>query len=248
MSLSDLLFESAISDLRDNIRTRTLQEFIDVFDPGLTAVGSAFGSDFLEEARTELLNYGVDGIAVESAFSPAIYKDKHVIISIVCETTDPTEPMGRGQRMLTYPGDPGDPPTYKLEFGCPVQDMIGVYIMAPNRPILRVLDLLIKSNIYGALQWFVSNGTSGPRWVRTSDLAPVTHLVGTETVLKYVRKQTWAVFSNLNIRPFGGDAVVPKNIVVHATGTIVTSVVDPETRVVTPLTSTSVGQVEPKLG
>jgi len=237
LSLSDLLIETALVDMRDRFLAGTLEDYAMVFDPVIS-------STLVEDTWNTMRAWGKDGFAIEAAFAPVVYKDAHVIVSVVCENTNPHEVFSHAgiTRQVS-----SDPVAYGVMYGGPVEDTIGVYIMAPNRPILRMVDLLIKSTIYSATTWLVENGTSGPSWENTSDLAPVTAMVGTETVLKYVRKQTWKVWSNLVVRPFGGTVVTPKQILVHAAGTFVTKVPDPDTRTYTDLTGTSDGRVTPVL-
>lgn len=239
-----MLVEALLTDMRDRLLAGSLGDFSVVYDPVYTIDGSAFGSSFIEDAWNTLQGYGKDGIAVEAAFAPAVYRNAHCIISVVSANTEPDTVFHNAGDMRLM----GSTPSYGVEYGGPVTDIIDVYIMAPNRPILRVLDLLIKSTIMDAGKWFTDNGASGgPEWLRTSDLTPVTTMVGTETVVKYVRKQSWRVYSSLVVRPFGGRSASYKHILVHATGTYVSSVVDPDTRTSTPLNGTSEGQVVPAL-
>lgn len=242
MSMSDLLVETALADLKERILTQPFDDFEIVFDTFINSFVADANTNLslVKEVWDQLVSYGRDGLAVESAFAPAVYKNAHVIISVVCENSASEGPvLGNG-------GGAARPITdtqYGIEYAGPVRDTIGVYIMAPNKPVLRLLDLLVKSTLCSAITWMNENGVEGPYWDRTSDLAPITQMVGKETVLKLVRKQSWTCFATEAVRPFGGRFVTPKQIIVHAAGTFVSSVPNPETRTFTPLASTSAGRV-----
>jgi len=227
--------------MKDRLLAGTFTDFETVFDPFITAfvVDPDTNLTSLREAWDAIISYGRDGFAVEAAFAPAVYKNAHIIVSVVCENSEPEGPtLGNG-----YGGPRQLGNGYGIEYSTPVTDNIGVYIMAPNRPILRMLDLLVKSTLFSSISWMNENGVAGPIWIRTSDLAPVTQMMGKETVLKFVRKQTWQCHTALEVKPFGGVAASPKHILVHAAGTFVSSVPNPETRTVTPLDGTTQGRV-----
>lgn len=246
MNLTDVLVETALQDIKNKLYEGTLEDFQAMFNSITNSYISKGPSDeisLVEDVWNALQSYGRDGFAVEAAFAPVVYAKSHVIVSVVCENSDPIEPVffnSGGPRSLEN--------GYEVEFSCPVVDSIGIYVMAPNRPVLRFVDLLVKSAILSNTKWFIDMGASGPIWASSSDLAPVTAMVGKETVLKYVRKQTWNFHTQLAIRPFGGRVVTPKHILVHAAGTFVSKVPNPETRTVTELDGTTQGKVTPVMG
>lgn len=247
--LTDVLVETLLADMKANLYAGTLEQFEKVFPPEIhTYLSNAdTGKTTIEEIWDQLQAYGVDGFAVEAAFAPPVYKNAHVIVAVVCENSEPNgPPLLNGAHAVTQQAL--ELYEYAVEFSMPVTDSIGIYIMAPNRPILRFVDLLVKSTLFSATSWLNENLINGPIWNNTSDLAPVTQLVGKETVLKYVRKQTWNFHSNLAVRPFGGRIIPLKQIIVHAVDTFVNSSPNPETREVTPLDSTSQGRVKPVTG
>ena len=69
---------------------------------------------------------------------------------------------------------------------------------------------------------------------------------GTETVLKYGRKQTWAWETNLQLRTLGRPQFTKKPILVHTEGTFVDAVADAATRTYTPLVGKTPGGVKPQ--
>jgi hypothetical protein len=233
--LSDLLFETSIENARVRFFEGTLEDFEAVF-------GVTISPELIEMVWDQINEWGPDGFRVEAAFSPVVYKDSHIIISIVCENCEPQLPVGYsvGPTLTSV-----SPDIRELEASTPQTESIGVYIMAPNREVLRLLDLFIKSTLIFDQDWFIEKGINRPLWIRTSDLAPVEVAAGNETVLKYVRKQTWGVDSVFALRPFGGQIVSPKKILVHRSGTFVNSVPNPETRTYEELNGTTAGGVTP---
>lgn len=241
MSLSDVLVEVALTDMRDRLLSGTFEDFAEVFD---AVIESDTAPGLAQDVWDTIIGWGKDGIVIEQAYSPAVYKNAHVIIAVSCEKSAAHEVFNHTGEVRQISAQD---PKYGIEFGGPVEDMIGIYIMSPSRWVMRFLDLLIKSTIYAAGRWFTQNGTSGAMWQTTSELQPVNVMMGTETVQKYVRKQAWTVFNNLVIRPFGGTVVTPKPILVHAEGTFVSKVPNPDTRTFTDLDGTSAGGVTPVL-
>ncbi len=238
MAIADMYVETALAEMKDRLFAGTLADFQYVFDPRIDAQITA-------DVWNMIMAWGKEGLQIESAFSPAVYPNANAIISVVDEEANPDgPPMFNGGDVRNLDSTP----TRGREYSMPEEDLVGIYIMTPNKPVLRLLDLLVKSTIFSATAWLVQNGLSGPIWLRTSQLAPVKEMTGTETVLKLVKKQTWKIIDTLTVRPFGGVVITPKKIVVHAVGTYVTAVPDPDTRTMSPLASTSEGRVTPVLG
>lgn len=233
--LSDLLFETSIENAKERFFDSPYEDFAAVFGPTISPELSESVWDIIQ-------SWGRDGFRVEAAFSPVVYKDSHIIVSIVCENCEPQLPMGYSTGPVLTSVNPN---VSELEASSPQAESIGIYIMAPNRDVLRLLDLFIKSTLIFDQDWFIEKGINRPLWLRTSDLAPVEVAAGNETVLKYVRKQTWMVDSVFALRPFGGQIIPPKKILVHRSGTFVNSVPNPETRTYEELNGTTAGGVTP---
>ena len=233
--LSDFLIEASLENAKTRFFEGSYSDFAVVF-------GSTVSSEMSQLVWNQIKSWGEDGFRVEAAFSPVVYKDSHIIISVVCENVDPMVPLGY-QNTSTLTDD--NPVEYQMEASGTTQETIGIYVMAPNRHVLRLLDLYVKSTLIFDQDWFIEKGINRPVWVRTSDLAPVEVARGTETVLKYVRKQTWMVDSVFALRPFGGQIVSPKQILVHRSGTFVNAVPNPETRTYEELNGTTAGGVTP---
>jgi hypothetical protein len=233
--LSDLLIETSLENAKERFFEGTYADFAAVF-------GATISPAVSQLVWNQLQFWGRDGFRVEAAFSPVVYKDSHVIISVVCENCEPNVPLGYA---ISPTVTAVSPTVRELEASSVQVETMGVYIMAPNRDVLRLLDLFVKSALIFDQDWFLEKGINRPVWVRTSDLAPVEVARGNETVLKYVRKQTWTVDSVFALRPFGGQIVSPKQILVHRSGTFVNAVPNPETRTYEELNGTTAGGVTP---
>lgn len=235
MAYADFHIEAILAEAKARFFERSFDDFAYVFD-------SFIPTSTVQNVWDKLRAWGPDGFQVESAFTPGVYKDAHLIVSIVHEVSDPEGPVmnNAGNVRLV-----GSTPSYGVEFSQPVNEVIAIYIMTHHRDVLRLIDMFIKSAIFSAARYLVDNGLSGPFWKSTNQLAPVEAMAGKETVLKLVRKQVWNIFDNPTVRPFGGEEIVPRQILVHATGTFVNSVPNPETRTMTPLSATSQGRVTP---
>lgn len=235
--LSDFLIELSLANAKERFFQGDYNDFASVFgstiDPGLTQL-----------VWNQLQTWGQDGFRVEAAFSPAVYKNSHIIISIVCENCEPELALGYNVGPVVTSQSPL---VREVEANGVQREAIGIYIMAPNRDVLRLVDLFVKSTLIFDQDWFVEMGINRPMWTRTSELAPVETEGGTETVLKYVRKQTWVVDSVFALRPFGGQVVSPKTILVHREGTFVNAVPNPDTRSYDNLNGTTAGGVTPTL-
>lgn len=233
--LTDLLFETSLENAKERFFEGTYSDFAAVFGPTIS-------TDLSQAVWNQVQSWGRDGFRVEAAFSPVVYKDSHIIVSVVCENCEPQLPLGYSTGPVLTAVNPN---VSELEASSTQSESIGVYIMAPNRDILRLIDLFVKSTLIFDQDWFIEKGINRPLWGRTSDLAPVEVARGTETVLKYVRKQTWSVDSVFALRPFGGQIVSPKQILVHRSGTFVNAVPNPETRTYEELNGTTAGGVTP---
>jgi hypothetical protein len=233
--MSDFLIELSLANARERFFNGTYADFAAMFgvtiDPGLVQL-----------VWNQINAWGEDGYRVEAAFSPVVYKDSHMIISVVCENSDCDMSLGYNVGTVLTNDNPVE---RQVEANGVQRDVIGIYIMAPNRDVLRLMDLFVKSTLIFDQNWFLEMGINRPIWSRTSDLAPVEMEGGTETVLKYVRKQTWVVDSVFALRPFGGQILSPKQILVHRSGTFVNAVPNPDTRTYDELNGTTAGGVTP---
>lgn len=234
-TLSDVLFEECLSAAFAQMMSGTFDDFYEVFR-------SCLREETVQKVWDKLQEWGEDGVHVQAAFAPTVYKDTVCLVSVVCEDTQPHAPFDYGgeTRLLeganntTYPG---------VEYSAPVEDTIGIYIMAPNRMTLRVLDLFVKSALLSNQGVFWDDGASRPIWLRSTDLAPV-EVTTNESVLKYTRKQTWLMHSNMALRPYGGEAPVALPVLVHADGTFVDAIPDANTRTYQQLVGKTPGGVK----
>jgi len=234
-TLSDVLFEECLSSAVETMLAGTFDDFYEIFR-------SCVKEDTVLEVWNKLQEWGEDGVRVQAAFAPTVYKGMVCLISVVCEETQTHAPFDYGGDVRRLEGAPGD--FYNgVEFSAPIEDTIGIYIMAPHRMALRVLDLFVKSALLSNQEVFWGDGGARPVWLRSSDMAPV-EVKTNESVLKYVRKQTWSMSTYLALRPYGGRRRVELPILVHADGTFVDAVPDATTRTYEQLTGKTPGGVK----
>lgn len=236
-TLSDILVEECLASAVEEMLTGTFDDFYEIFR-------SCLPEDMVQSVWDKLQEWGEDGVRVQAAFAPTVYKDTVCLISVVSDDVQPQAPFDYGGDVRVLEGANGT--TYKgVEFSAPVDDTIGIYIMAPSRGVLRVLDLFVKSAILSNQEVFWHDGGSRPVWLRSAELAPL-EIKTNESVLKYVRKQTWSMATSMALRPYGGRAPAALPILVHGEGTFVDAVPDATTRTYQQLVGKTPGGVKAK--
>lgn len=236
-TLSDILTEECLANAVQEMMEGTFEDFYEIFRSCLPEEPVRVTWDKLQE-------WGEDAIHVQAAFAPTVYKDTVCLISIVCDDTQPQAPFDYGGDVRVLKG--ANNTTYKgVEFSAPVDDTLGIYIMAPSRTVLRVLDLFVKSALLSNQEVFWYDGGTRPVWLRSAEIAPL-EVKTNESVLKYVRKQTWSMATTLALRPYGGRAPAALPVLVHADGTFVDAVPDATTRTYEQLTGKTPGGVKAK--
>lgn len=121
---------------------------------------------------------------------------------------------------------------------------VSVYVIAPTKDIMRMVSRFVKTAIVSMGKWFLQQGMeTPPSFQVASDLEPLAVMNGRETVMKFVRRMNFDVRGMERITPLDITPPPTKFPLVHAAGTVVTAIPDPETRTFTPITPISFGKV-----
>jgi hypothetical protein len=235
-NLVDILFEEALARAIEALFEGTFDDFFEIFKDMLA-------EEFVRVVWDRLIEWGPQNLVALSAFAPMTFSEMACSISVTTELSSPYNVFDNGDsvRILeTQPEHVG------RAFSMPLRDTIGIYILSPSKAVTRLLDLFVKSTLFNANATFWPEGSSRPYWISTAELAPVDVGGGTETVLKYGRKQTWACETNLQLRTFGRPQFTKKPILVHTEGTFVDATADAATRTYTPLVGKTPGGVKPQ--
>jgi len=121
---------------------------------------------------------------------------------------------------------------------------VAVYVISPTKDTIRMVSRFVRTAMASLGAWFMQQGCeSEPVLAMTTDLEPIAVASARESALKYVRQLTFSVKLVDRLTPLDITAVDPKYALIHAEGTVVTAVPDPETRTYTPISPISLGKV-----
>ena len=121
---------------------------------------------------------------------------------------------------------------------------VSVYVIAPTKDTMRMVARFVKTAIVSMSKWFIQQGMeTPPAFQVASDLEPLAVMNGRESVMKFIRRMNFDVRGVERITPLDITPPPTKFPLVHAEGTVVTAIPDPETRTFTPITPISFGKV-----
>jgi hypothetical protein len=134
---------------------------------------------------------------------------------------------------------PGKVFTYMTE-PTVVIDVIGA-----SKDIVRMTGRFVKTAMLSLGGWFMRHGMeSAPKFEGSGDMEPHVASDGKEVAVRYIRRLLYSFQGVERLTPL--DITLPterKYALVHAKGSVVTSVPDPDTRTFTPISPISIGKV-----
>ncbi len=194
---------------------------------------SQLPQDLLEGAWDELNRMDIQ---FRSSFTPVVETNSRVVIGVTLESEELT------QEFLGYSNDvPGG----HDRFDWLSQAVVGIFVVAPNKELVRVLSYFIHCALLSSIGWFQANGCDGPRYQGARDMYPEPELEP-QTVNVYMRVQKWSFAGAAEHGRIGGATTRDAKVVmVYDKSLFVNAYVDQVNHVEVPLVDNLPGGVDP---